>query len=198
MHSTQHGLVQAELGWPDLPPGSATLRLPLRRFGSPSWDLDGGSWAPGWWGRVHRRLPDAEWDQAEDDQRVSEDIEATFDLIWMNALWERWGWRQATPGWVDRVFAANHAAMKRGLLAAFEVAQRGDPIFHVPVLAGGATLQTATLKTLKQPKTSLFSPSEAGFRAFIENVRSQSVAKNLAMSMALTWWRRIFDDEGTP
>lgn len=196
VESFRDGAVLAELGWPDMAGG--VLRFPLRRFGTTSWDMDGGSWAPGWWSRVLSPAGLADWDNAEDTRQVNEEIASTFDLMWMNGRWERMAWRQATPGWVDRVFAQNQAAMKRGLLAAFEVAERGDPIFHLPVLADGARLEKATLTSLKQAKTVLFSPSEAGYRAFVENVNRQSVPKNHAMSMAFTWWTRQFDDAVVP
>lgn len=196
VESSRDGAVLAELGWPDMAGG--VLRFPLRRFGGISWDMDGGAWAPGWWSRVLRPAGLGDWDDARDGRLVQEEIASTFDLLWMNGQWERLAWRQATPGWADRVFAHNHEAMKRGLLAAFEVAERGDPIFHLPVLAGGARLEKATLKSLKQSKTALFSPSEAGYRAFVENVRSQAVPKHAAMSMAATWWSRAFDEAVVP
>ena len=83
-------------------------------------------------------------------------------------------------------------------LAAYEVARPSDPNVHLPVLAGGTKLEKATLKSLKDPKTALFVPSECGFRAFVENVRTQNVPKHHAMSMAFTWWVRHFDGEVVP
>lgn len=198
LESVREGPVLCELGWPELPAGPAMMRLPIRRFGTMAWDLDGGFWAPAWWARVQRPASLVEWDRRLDERRVADEITADFTGIWQRNAWLALSWRQAVPGWVDRIFCANHAAMKRGLQAALRGPRATVDLGFVPVLAGGSQLTRVSVGVLEDPKTALFSPSEAGYRAFIENVASQGVAKNLAKSMAFSWWGRHLDDEGTP
>ena len=88
--------------------------------------------------------------------------------------------------------------MRRGLLAALRAPRPTVDLSFVPALAGGSQLVRVSVAVLEDPKTALFSPSEAGYLAFVENVRSQGVAKNLAMSMAFSWWGRHFDGAVLP
>lgn len=198
VESLREGAVLCELGWPELPAGPSMMRFPLRRFGSMSWDLDGGTWAPAWWTRVQRRASLAEWDRRVDERRVSDEIVEDFAGVWQRNAWLSLSWKQAIPGWVDRIFCQNHEAMRRGLLAALRTPRPTVDLSFVPVLAGGSQLARVSASVLEDPKTALFSPSEAGYRAFVENVRSQGVAKNLAMSMAFSWWGRHFDGAVVP
>lgn len=193
VESLREGAVLCELGWPELPAGPAMMRVPLRRFGSMRWDLDGGAWAPAWWARVQRPVTLVEWDRRLDERRVSDEIGADYAGVWQRNEWLALCWKQAVPGWVDRIFCANHEAMKRGLLAALRVPRSTVDLGFVPVLVGGSRLARVSVTALEDPKTALFSPSEAGYRAFLENVRSQGVAKSQASSMAFSWWGRHLD-----
>ncbi len=196
--SLREGDVLCELGWPELPAGPSMMRVPLRRFGSMAWALDGGSWAPAWWSRVQRPASPVEWDRRLDERSVAEEIAVDFAGVWQRSTWLALSWRQAIPGWVDRIFCANHEAMKRGLLAALRLPRTTVDLSFVPVLAGGSQLARVSVAALEDPKTALLSPSEAGYRAFLENVRGQGVAKNLAMSMAWSWWGRHLDGGVVP
>ena len=193
VESLREGEVLCELGWPELPAGPSMMRFPLRRFGSMSWDMDGGAWAPAWWARVRRPAAPVAWDRRLDERHVADEIAADFAGVWQRNAWLSLSWKQATPGWADRIFCANHDAMRRGLLAALRTPRSTVDLGFVPVLAGGSQLARVSVAALEDPKTALLSPSEAGFRAFVENVARQGVAKNLAMSMAWSWWGRHMD-----
>ena len=187
-------LERAEIGTPFVTTGPESLRVPLRRFGSEFWDIDGGSWAPGWWNRVKEQIySPSDWDEDDDMDRVLARVAKTFDEIWRQGHWPRMGWWRARPGWVDLIFPECHDAMKRGLRRALAQVQGTDPIVHVPVLAGGKKLERITHKNLGQGRTELFAPSDAGYRAFVENVQSQGVPRSIAMSMAFSWWERIYE-----
>ncbi len=187
---------RVEVGTPFVTVGPETLRVPLRRFGSDTWDLDGGSWAPGWWERVKAAIhAPHEWDMGEDHRQVVQKVAQGFEQVWREGRWPQMGWWRARPEWVEWVFPACHDAMKRGLRRALADARSGDPILHVPVLANGTQLTRVTKRNLSLWETTLFAPSEAGYRAFLENVVEQRVPRATAMSMAFSWWERIYDGE---
>jgi len=198
VETLREGPVLCELGWPELPAGPAMMRWPIRRFGAMAWDLDGGAWAPDWWARVRERASLVAWDRLEDERRVGLQIGRDYAEIWKRGGWGSLNWRLAPPGWADRVFCAQHAAMKAGIRAALASRPANTDIYHLPVLARGSQLVRATVAVLDDAKTMLFSPSEAGYRAFLDNVRSQGVGRGPAMSMAFSWWGRHLDSEGTP
>ena len=196
LEGREGGLERAEVGTPFVVTGPESLRVPLRRFGTEFWDVDGGFWAPGWWRRVKEQLDgSSDWDWRDDRSQVVARVEATFDEVWRKGQWPRMGWWRASPGWVDLIFPDCHDAMKRGLRRALAQVQGSDPIVHVPVLAGGRKLERITDKNLSQRKTELFAPSDAGYRAFVENVREQGVPRAVAMSMAFSWWERIYEED---
>ena len=190
------GLERAEVGTPFVVTGPESLRVPLRRFGTEFWDIDGGSWGIGWWSRVRDRLAaTADWDEADDRERILARIAGTFDQVWMEGRWPSMAWWHARPCWVDEVFPLCHTFMKRGLRQALSTDKGSHGIRFVPILAAGGKLELINSRNLLQPQSTLFAPSNAGYRAFVENVRSQGVSRSTAMSMAFSWWERIYDGD---
>jgi len=198
VETLREGPVLCELGWPELPAGPAMMRWPIRRFGALAWELDGGAWAPLWWARVRERASLSAWDAPEDERQVGREIGRDFAEVWRRGSWGSLNWRLAPPGWVDRIFCAQHAAMKAGIRSALASRPANTDVYHLPVLAGGSQLIRATVAVLDDPKTMLFSPSEAGYRAFLDNVQRQGVGRGPASSMAFSWWGRHLDDERAP
>ncbi len=192
------GLERAEVGVPHVITGPESLRVPLRRFGTEVWDIDGGSWAIGWSRKVRDRLvAPADWDEADDRERVLARIAGTFDQVWIHDRWILLAWWHARPGWVEEVFPLCHTFMKRGLRQALSEINGSHGIRFVPILAASGKLEVINSRNLLQPQSALFAPCEAGYRAFVENVRAQRVPRSTAMSMAFSWWARIYD-EGAP
>ena len=190
------GLERAEVGTPFAVTGPESLRVPLRRFGTEFWDLDGGSWGIGWASRVRDRLAaPADWDEADDRERVYTRIAGTYEQSWVEGRWPSMAWWRARPGWVEQVFPLCHTFMKRGLRQALASDKVSHGIRFVPILAAGGKLEQINSRNLLQPQSTLFAPSNAGYRAFVENVRSQGVSRSTAMSMAFSWWERIYEGD---
>lgn len=174
------GVVEAEVGWPDTSAGALAIHFSVRRFGGLGWERNGHIW----YGEPEP-LAARSWDRGEDEAKIAAEISSGFDLLITKNLWTELRWELAPVGWVERIFACNYEAMKRGLLRA---AQSGGLRSPIPVLAEGTRLERASAQSLGHPKTALFLPTQAGLRAFEEHASRAGLHRGERLSLVSAWW----------